>query len=156
MAFDFLKEPAVFERAFPKWGFAIWRGLLVVGIVSFLGAVIFGGLHGLATLRSDYGPDARTTTPSPTQAPQPARAEKPVPEIPMKSPDGAMGDNNTIYGNVKPPADIGSGNVIVGPTDSNQNVIIPPGTTVGKDACGDKTSVVMGAGAHLAGCDPKK
>lgn len=69
MNLDFLKEPAMFERAFPKWGFAVWRGLMAVGVLVFLGGVAFFGLHGFATLRADFGysavpPVASQATPS--------------------------------------------------------------------------------------------
>ncbi len=67
-----------------------------------------------------------------------------------------MGSNNTIV-NVPPPASMGSGNTIIGPTDSRGNTIISqPGTTIGAGACGNSTSVVIGAGARQKGCEPRK
>jgi hypothetical protein len=54
MSFDFSQGPTVFQQAFGKYGFAIWRTLLAVAIAAFLGSVGFAALHGYATLRSDY------------------------------------------------------------------------------------------------------
>lgn len=61
--------------------------------------------------------------------------------------DTEMGDNNTLYGNVKPPKKMGSGNTIVGPTDAHGNTIINTPTSVGAGAGFDPTGVIIGAGA---------
>jgi hypothetical protein len=63
MSLDFIKEPAVFERAFgPKWGFRVWRGLVVLAVLAAVGGAIFGGLHGYATVRSDFTPRVEVAT----------------------------------------------------------------------------------------------
>lgn len=69
MVFDLIKEPAVFERAFPKWGFAVWRALLVLVILAFFSGIVFGALHGFATLRADFTPYTETPAVSKTEKP---------------------------------------------------------------------------------------
>lgn len=61
-----------------------------------------------------------------------------------------MGNNNTLYGNVHPPASIGNGNTIVGPTDDKGNTIIrsgPGGLAIGSGAKAGPGGVSIGAGA---------
>lgn len=62
MNIDFIKQPALFERAFPKWGFVIWRGVMTVGIMAFVGFVASGALHEFAALRDDFSSKAPTQT----------------------------------------------------------------------------------------------
>lgn len=92
MNLDFIKEPAAFERAFPRYGFAIWRSLLVVGIVAFLGAVGFGALHGFAVLRTDYTPSQPPAfaPPSPAAISSDARSN-PSAALPLSAPKGGKG-----------------------------------------------------------------
>jgi hypothetical protein len=83
----------MFERAFPRWGFAIWRGLLFVGILAFLGSVVFGALHGFATLRADYSSHTDSQAVPPSHRP---KAEKPSADaIPLVGPKA---HNCTITG----------------------------------------------------------
>jgi hypothetical protein len=71
-------------------------------------------------------------------------------------PASSIGDNNTIV-NAPTPQSMGSGNTIVGPTDQAGNAIVNKGgTTIGAGACGDSTSVVIGAGARQKACEPQK
>jgi hypothetical protein len=68
----------------------------------------------------------------------------------------SVGNNNTVVG-VPPPANMGSGNTFVGPTDTQGNTIINRGgTAIGAGACADQTGVAIGAGANAGGCAPKK
>ena len=61
MSLDFIKEPAVFERAFgQKWGLRVWRGLVMLAVVAAIGGAVFGGLHGYATLKADFSPHVET------------------------------------------------------------------------------------------------
>ena len=56
----------------------------------------------------------------------------------------SIGNNNTIYGNV-PARKMGSGNTIIGATDSHGNTIITQAMTVGYGARGGQGSIVIGA-----------
>lgn len=89
---DFIKEPAVFERAFPRYGFAIWRSLIAVGTVAFLGAVGFAALHGFAILRTDYAasPSPASTFPSPAAISSDARSN-PSASFPLSAPKSGKG-----------------------------------------------------------------
>ena len=96
-----------------------------IAVAAIIGAVIFGGA---------------------------ASALQWVDRSQAQAPSGSdgMGNNNTIYGNVKPPQNMGSGNVIVGPTDSNGNTIIRPdsgGIAIGSGAKAGPYGVSIGAGA---------
>jgi hypothetical protein len=67
-----------------------------------------------------------------------------------------IGNNNTIV-SAPVPQSMGNNNTIVGGTDQNRNSIINRGgTTIGSKACGDPTSVVIGAGARQAACAPQQ
>lgn len=89
MSLDFIKEPAVFERAFGSvWGFRIWRGLIVIGIGIFLGGAVFGVFHGYAILRADFGRAGE----------KPVSSGIPV-EVPSSKP-GCIIERSTVNGKV--------------------------------------------------------
>jgi len=95
-----------------------------------------GVIAGLAISEAVY-PMANAQQPSPTVASPPTAAAP-----------GAIGSNNTMV-NVPTPANMGSGNTFVGPTDSNGNTIFNRGgTAIGAGAQADSTSIAIGAGAH--------
>ena len=72
-----------------------------------------------------------------------------------QNPSSGIGSNNTIV-NVPPPASMGNGNTIIGPTDSHGNTIINQGgTAIGSGACANSTGIAIGAGAR-AGCSPQQ
>ena len=66
--------------------------------------------------------------------------------------------DNTFYGNVSPSLSRlaqGHDNTVVGPTDSNGDTIILPGTASGSHACTDSTGVAIGSHAGAGTCNPK-
>jgi len=66
-------------------------------------------------------------------------------------PASSLGDNNTVV-NAPVPLGMGSGNTIVGPTDSRGTIFDKGGTAIGAGACADPSSVAIGAGANAGAC----
>jgi len=63
-----------------------------------------------------------------------------------------LGTDNTIVGKIPTSSQLGSGNTIVGATDSNGNTIINRGgTAIGNGATADQGSIAIGAHAHAGG-----
>lgn len=141
---DLTTGPKIFKTNFgPKWGPRLWRVFFCFIIFAMFtaalsqiggfGKAIFEGAH-------DMLPGSKI-------------AQNPPPISSPTAP--TMGNDNTIY-SAPIPRSMGSGNTVVGPTDSRGNAIINQGgTAIGSGACADSTSVAIGANAN-AGCATRK
>jgi hypothetical protein len=62
--------PEMLEKALgPRLGALTFRILVVVAVLGFVGAAVFGGLHGVAMLRSDYAVNSAPVVPASVAAP---------------------------------------------------------------------------------------
>jgi hypothetical protein len=70
-----------------------------------------------------------------------------------QSPSGLItGQDSVVMGHVPDNSRIGEGSVVIGPTDSNGNVILNHSMAVGRGACAGPGSISIGAFAGAGSC----